>query len=281
MPRTEVETPVETFRKFAKTPGWKNAPEKVIASDLFSMNNESNLFLNPSFYEERDGRLFDPVRERIVAGTADGDEVEEGVIKQLEDWFLTHNSGIAVWISPRGNGIRPYPEEQITIYRIAYKANRQKVLLLTSHQFKANFRNPEEIRKFIFPEEDREKSIFEILGWLKRTSQKRVETSLSNVEERKKRAEYYAHQYVSGTPIEWIAYDMTQTGFLGENPIGCGGNTTITSFFSFTETTTLTFGFEDQYGSLTFSCPKCGAMNTRPSGQLISNCQHCGGDVRC
>jgi len=276
-----VESPAETVRKFAQTSGWKNASEKVIANDLFSINNESNLFLNPSFYEERDGRLFDPVRERLVAGTGNGDEIEEGIIKQLEDWFLSRDSGIAVWISPRGNGIRPYPEEQITIYRIAYKINRQKVLLFTSHQFKADFRNPEQIRRFIFPEEDKEEAILKIFNWLKDISQKGVETGLHGVEERRKQAEYYAYQYKSGMSINEIIYHMTQTEFLGKNPIGCGGGTSTMSTFSYTETLTPSFGYKDQYGSLQFSCPKCGATNTRPLGRLIGNCQHCGGDVRC
>ena len=38
---------------------------------------------------------------------------------------------------------------------------------------------------------------------------------------------------------------------------------------------------EDEYGSLEFDCPHCGRSNTRPYGQLISECQKCGGDVTC
>ncbi len=37
----------------------------------------------------------------------------------------------------------------------------------------------------------------------------------------------------------------------------------------------------DRFGSLDFNCPSCNRKNTRPLGQLISNCQHCGADVRC
>lgn len=40
-------------------------------------------------------------------------------------------------------------------------------------------------------------------------------------------------------------------------------------------------GLVDKYGSREFRCPHCNKINTRPPGQLISNCQHCGGDVRC
>ena len=42
-------------------------------------------------------------------------------------------------------------------------------------------------------------------------------------------------------------------------------------------------GVEDQYGSLEFKCPNpsCRATISRPFGQLISNCPHCGANVRC
>lgn len=39
---------------------------------------------------------------------------------------------------------------------------------------------------------------------------------------------------------------------------------------------------DDKYGSRTFNCPKCGAVNIRPFGELLSACQHCGSeDVSC
>ncbi len=37
---------------------------------------------------------------------------------------------------------------------------------------------------------------------------------------------------------------------------------------------------EDQYGSLTFTCPK-GHSNTRPRGSLIPTCRTCGTSVAC
>lgn len=40
------------------------------------------------------------------------------------------------------------------------------------------------------------------------------------------------------------------------------------------------FGF-DSKGPLEFECPSCKRKNTRPYGQLIPNCLHCGADVRC
>jgi len=275
-----VESPVETFKKFTLTPGWQNASHEELAHDFFSISNETNLGWDQYVYEERNGRLFDPVRKRTVAGTANGDVVEEDTVRQLEEWFLTHDAGVAVWISPRSK-IRFYPEEKLALHRIAYKMDGQKVLLCTSHQFKAHFKNPEEIRRFVFTEDDKEESVFEIIDWLKKVSEKKVETEAKNPDKRKAEAEFYAHQYISGASIDQIIYHMTQTGFLGQNPVGCGGSTLSTSSLSYTETLIRSIGNEDQYGSLEFSCPKCGATNIRPFGRLISNCKHCGGDVRC
>ncbi len=92
---------------------------------------------------------------------------------------------------------------------------------------------------------------------------------------------------IYSAPAEYGAYVETQMrneGY-GMDPekFGCGGSNTtfVSSGSSYTETVTPALGFEDQYGSLSFTCPKCGATNIRPSGQLLSVCQHCGGDVRC
>lgn len=37
----------------------------------------------------------------------------------------------------------------------------------------------------------------------------------------------------------------------------------------------------DEKGSLRFICPKCKQINRRPRGEVIPNCQKCGGDVSC
>lgn len=279
-----VETPKETLIRFDQNPRWRNEPVEVIAKDLLCSSNESNLSWNPACYEEVDGELFDPIRKRYVAGSAGSDIVEENVISQFREWFKSHDSGLAVSISPRGNGIRPYPEEQLTIYRIGYKfGSMQKVLFLTSHQFNHEFKNPEEIRRFIFTENDSEKSVFEIISWLKKISNKPVSDDLGDYEERRQKADIYARKYVSGTPMEYLVYQMDQTRFIGANPIGCpssgsNSNISISGVFSYENAT---IAGVDQYGDLNFSCPSCGATNTRPHGQLISNCQHCGADVRC
>lgn len=277
-----AESPTQTLIKFDKTPEWKNASIEVIKNDFFCISNKTNLEWDPYVYEEKDGKLFDPVRNKFIVGSAGNDEIEEGINKELEDWWQSHDSGIAVWISPRG-GRWNYPEEKIAIHRISYKwPGGEKALLCSSLQFKTEFKNPNQIRRFIFTEDDKEESIFEIINWLKKVSAKNVPDSVNpNLKMKWEQAEHYAFQYKSGVSFDQIIYQMTQTEFLGQNPIGCAGISNVSGGFSYLETTTQSFGYEDQYGSLQFSCPKCHNTNTRPFGQLISNCQHCGADVTC
>lgn len=236
-----AESSTETFLKFARDPNWISSRESVLAGDLLSMHNESNLLLNPDFYEEKDGRLWHRERGFLKGSAIKASQEEEGIVDQIQEWFSSHGSGIAVQISPRkkpDDDHPGYPEEQITIYRIAYrwptaedkKSIIKKILFFTSHQFKANFRNPEALRKSIFTEDDNEESVFEILDWLKKNSQKRVETSIHDLEEGRTQAQYYARQILSGVPLYEVANEMRQTGFLGKNPIGCGGSTNSSGY---------------------------------------------------
>jgi hypothetical protein len=266
-----AESPVETVKKFSETPEWKTASVDVLTNDFFCISNKTNLEWDPYVYEERNGVLFDPVREKPVVGSAGDDKVEEGINKQLEEWFIAHDSGIAVWISPRG-GHWQYIEEKIAIHRIAYKTNGQKVLLCSSHQFQTEFRNPEDLRRFIFTEDDKEESVFEIIDWLKSISEKKVETSVHvDLKERKKQAEYYAYQYRSGVSIDQILFEMTQTKFLGENPIGCGGsNKSLNPENStYSEINTLPFDYTETFSWHSGTCRVCGVST------FVGPCEIC------
>ena len=94
-------------------------------------------------------------------------------------------------------------------------------------------------------------------------------------------------QIIFSAPVEYGAYIesyMWVEGF-GMDPakFGCGSsNITTTSVInSYNESGTFVFDYKDKYGSLRFACPKCGATNTRPIDELISNCQYCGNNVNC
>lgn len=268
-----VESPVETVEKFAATPGWKKASIEEISADLFSIGNESNLKWDKYLYFGKNGRLYDPIRKRNVAGTG-GNTAEEEVIDQLEDWFFTHYSGIAVSISPRSE-VLPYPEEKIAIHRIAYDVPGKKVMLCVSHMFKTSFRNPEEIRRFIFTEEDNEESILKIIAWLTTVSEKEVEQNVDqdDLRRRLKQAEYYAYQYKSDVSVNDIIYDMKQSRFLGENSISCGGGGGTLSAIILGSSNKLDFS---EGGKFVRNCGKCGT----PINSTISKgyrCASCGG----
>lgn len=90
------------------------------------------------------------------------------------------------------------------------------------------------------------------------------------------------------SPIEYGAYIETLMKYAGfgmdPEKFGCGSSniTAISSKIpNYYENVSTVFDYKDQYGSLRFCCPKCGATNTRPIGELISNCQYCGGSVAC
>ena len=169
-----IEAPTETLHRFAKDASWLSQPVETIANDLKSSGNESRREWDAFYYEEREGHLFDPVRGKNIVGTDGGDEAQKRVNKELEDWFITHDSGIAARISPRG-GMYHYPDEQIEIYRITYTwPDLQKKLFCSFRGFHAYLQNPEEIRQVIFTEDDSEYAIFEIIGWVEKSPRRRL-----------------------------------------------------------------------------------------------------------
>lgn len=283
-----VETPQQTFVKFDQNPRWKASSVNVLAADFLSGNGESNLLWTPFHYEEKNGKLFDPVRQCFVAGVAGGDQVEENIITQLESWFINKDSGLAVLISPRGRIInssgerdRPYPEEQLTVYKIGYelvinedgKFITKKVLLFSWHQFKKEFTNPEELRRFIFTENDSEQSVLEIISWLKTVSEKPVSDNYGDIQKRIADSNYYAYLYKSGTTMPILACQMDQTKFLGKNPIGCQPSNRTQSY-GYNSNTTTDLG--ENIGKFVKNCGNCGT----PINSTISKgykCSNCGG----
>jgi len=272
------ETPAETLQRSASDPDWLNSPTDVVANDLKSSGNESRREWDAFCYEEKNGKLFDPVRKKNIVGVDGKDKAQKKINKELEDWFLSHESGIAVRISPSG-GIWNYPDEQIEIYRIAYDfPGLQKKLFCSFHQFQANLENPEDIRQAIFPEEDSEDAIFEIIKWVEKVSQREIEINLNNVNLRSEQAYCYATMLKLGEDPMQVFQKMSQTGFLGQNPIGCGSSIQISSdslSYSGARYLDPKIGESgDGLGPREFKCPACGYINTRPFGGLVHRCQN-------
>lgn len=279
------ESPVETLYRFTKTSDWiERSSLDALAGDLLVGQAESKLQWFTCVYEENNNKLYSPVMEGPIVGTEGGVSAQEEFNNELQDWFLSNDEGLAVGISPKG-GKFSHPDDQIQIYRIAYELilddtnkviGQKKSLLCAFHQFDFDFNNPEVIRRFIFPQEDTEEGIIEIIKWLKGVSKKKVEESLIDHSESVSSAYYYAEQLKNGVDPIYVFNQMDQSNFLGSNSIGCASVST----FSNTTEAFHQFG-KDQYGSLEFKCPSCKRNNTRPFGQLIPNCLHCGADVSC
>lgn len=224
-----IERPTETLQRFAKDANWLSQPIEIIANDLKSSANESRHEWDAFYYEEKNGHLFDPVRNQNIIGIDGNDETQRKINRELEDWFLSHDSGIAVRISPSG-GMWNYPDEQIEIYKIAYNfPDLQKKLFCSFRQFRASLQNSEEIRQFIFTEEDSEEALLEIIKWVEVKSQKEVEKNLRNEKLRSDQSYYYATMLKSCSDPRFVFENMTQTGFLGEYSIGCGGSISTSS----------------------------------------------------
>lgn len=240
-----VESPFQTLTRFTETSDWiRSSSLKAIAGDLLVSRAESKLEWFTCYYQEKDGVLYEPERGPIV-GTDGGVSAQKEFNSELQEWFLTNDSGITVGISPKGGKFN-HPDNQIQIYRIAYElvdgnlSKMRKVLLCAFHQFGFDFKNPEQIRRFIFPEDDQERALFEIIDWLTKISTKKIETSSKNFEEKRRQAFYYASQLKLGVDPRLVFYEMTQTEFLGQNPIGCGSSATFTESSSFDKTPSLT-----------------------------------------
>lgn len=276
------EAPVETFIRFAETSDWiERSSLEALAGDLLVGQAESKLEWFTCVYEDRDKTLYSPVMKGSIIGTEGGMGAQAEFNRELQDWFLSKEEGLAVGISPKG-GKFMHPDNQIQIYRIAYEwvkdekgkiIGQKKSLLCAFHQFDYDYSNPEVIRRFIFPQEDSEEGVIKIIKWLKSISKKKVEESLINHSENTTAAYNYAKQLKSGVDPRYVFSQMDQNNFLGDNSIGCAG-IDISSSFGYTETITSLPSYEG--GKFVKNCGKCGV----PINAIISSgytCSSCGG----
>ncbi len=273
-----VETPVNTLKRFANDPTWINDSSlDALAGDLLVGQAESKLQWFACVYEDRNGVLFNSIMDGPIVGTEGGVNAQKEFNGELQDWFLMNETGLAIGISPKGGRFR-HPDNQIQIYRIAYEiidgnlSQTKKVLLCAFHQFDFDFNNPEEIRRFIFPQEDTEEGVIEIISWLKSVSKKKVEDSLVNNSENRSDAYYYASQLKNGVDPRQVFNQMEQNKFLGDNPIGCAG-VNISGGFGYVDTLTQTQSYEG-VGKFVYNCGSCGVPINAviPAGYQCTSC---------
>lgn len=285
---TYIESPVETITRFVSS--WQNTPDKRLEEEIISSFNETSRKPDEYKFKFKDGKLVDYQTEieiSINRSTYLG-KMDAGFLDTLTAWVSENNSGTALWISPSFES--SYPCNKVSIYKIEIGEDGTKTTFNTSVLFDSpkqhtleiasklnsafkDLGNPEVLRNKLFSidEDFGLSALLELIG----TSQNFPPTPSLGV------IKYFVQEIHSGRDPRSIAQEMQQSGLIGEHSVSCaGGANTAVSLGS--NSLEINFGgMEDQFGSLYFNCPKCGATNTRPFGQLISDCQHCGGDVRC
>jgi len=292
-----------TVERFTKE-GWPETPHSRRIEEIISVYNETNRFTDKFtyFYDEEGFYMWgkdkdDEIPKKIhvgkiidresYPGTAEGE-----VFDKLNEWFTKNSEGWALWVVGPYPG--RYPCSKIILHQIAYtSSDMQKVLRNSAdlfnapdetilgilHEFFPETRSLDDLEAMrpilITPDENFDPS--KLLGKIKEVDPNALAVNRElNEKQLVERATYVSDLIDSGTNSRFITDEMQRLGLIGQHAISCAGGGK-----NFSELITDGFGTEDQYGSLEFTCPSCGATNTRPSGQLISNCQHCGADVTC
>lgn len=267
-----AEAPHITVKKFSKS--WNDTDPNSLISEFISISKETNREPDTYHFIVDKNSLIDPnTKKPILEFIEEG--VEKDVARNLQDWALNNDEGLALWISPKLEGFYPCPK--IIIHKIAYTPSKEKVVLNSVILFDAEIENPVYKRGTLYTLPDTEDNILKILNWIKRKSKEDLNLEPTSKTSHQK-AIYFANQVSMGISHLQIIQEMQKTGFLGENSISCPS-----SFLSLIESNSILniFTGKDKYGSLEFSCPSCKKTNRRPHNQLISNCQHCGADVSC
>jgi len=283
-----AESPVETVTNFISS--WSTTDPRRLEEEIISVFNETNR--KPDYFrlKYKNGNIVDFGTEQPVKidrtsylGRKDGE-----LFDALGTWFSENDHGTAVWISPT-HGSR-YPCNKITVYQIESATDEEKIASNISILFdtpknhtieiasklNSNFTgisDPEILRNKLF-QLDEGQSLVTILDLILVSRDTPSTPSQETVR-------YFVEQIYSGVDPRIIAREMQERGVIGQFSVSCGGSSSTAKLFGGNSLTLNFSGIEDQFGSLEFSCPHCGATNLRPFGRLIGNCQHCGGDVRC
>jgi len=271
---SNIESPSLTTLKFIES--WHTQDPQRLTAELISVKKETNREPDTYHFDIVDGLLIDPeTKTRVLNFIAPGVEYE--VAKKLQSWAKESEEGLAYWISPRSES---YPCEKIIIHKIAYTWDGQKVIMNSAILFNAKLENAEKLRKTLFTTTDSEAVLIELLNWIEEVSREKVQASNSNKDAHAE-AVYFSNKIKSGIDPRLIVDEMSRTGFLGKNPISCSANfsPTFSDYITSKGNVNIHSGVEDQYGSLSFECPKCNRTNHRSPGLLLANCQHCNEEI--
>ena len=281
-----TETPTQTIEKFI--PSWRETDPGRLSQEIISTFNETHRKPDEYKYKFANGKLvdFQTGQEIFIDKSSYLGLKDAEFLEVLNSWVSENESGVALWISPSFESA--YPCNKISIYQlessdmgekttfnvsVLFDAPRQKTLEIASRLNPAfeNINDPEFLRNKLFAMDQNFglTSLLELIG----SEQFFPETPSVEL------INYFVDEIRMGVSPEQIAREMQEKGITGKFSVSCGGSSKAASLDG--NSLTLNFGAEDEFGSLDFACPHCGATNTRPFGHLISNCQHCGADVRC
>ncbi|KKR42344.1 MAG: hypothetical protein UT93_C0024G0004 [Candidatus Woesebacteria bacterium GW2011_GWF1_40_24] len=284
---TYIESPTKTIERFI--PSWRHTQKDRLNQEIISAFNETHRHPDKYKFKFNNEKLVDYLTDteiNIDSSTYLGKKDAE-LLNVLTSWVSENESGTAIWISPAYESA--YPCNKITMYKIEADSPNEKTTSNITVLFDSpknhtlqiaaklnpsfdDIKDPETLRNKLFVVD----GDFNLAGLLELVGEKNSEIPTPSSQ----LVDYFVGLIQSGMDAEFVAQQMDQKGIVGSFSVSCGGLESSSSLEKNSLTINLT-GQEDRYGSLSFTCPKCGTTNIRPFGRLLQNCMHCGGDVRC
>jgi hypothetical protein len=273
---------------------WEDLPADVVKDYATTVYKESHRLPDIWTFLIKDEGLFDAKRNGYVRDIVKDyphpniylRTVEDQIIDAMDRWAVSDGRNSLGWVSPSFDG--EYPCHKIEILQkwpdssgtnniaISFDCDSDACLKLAKEIFPKleTIQNIEELRNsVVIGEEIDIDKVFEML-------RPYISKSEDLKEIPKEHYDYIADLVQSGADQAYVAYEMQRLGIIGDQSFSCPGKSPgLVGILG--ESSLNLNGAEDQYGSLAFECPHCHRTNTRPFGQLISNCMHCGGNVRC
>ena len=271
---------------------WRGLSSETVKAYATTVYKESHRIPDDWSYKIHENGLYDEKRNGYVRDIVSEyphpnlylRRVEDTIIDAMDTWAVHDTSRYLVWISPSFSG--EYPTHKIEILErsedggsthnmaILFDGDRSTCLNVSKEIFPqlGQIEYVEEIRRSIIILD--ELDIDRILKIVKPY----VDQPSHNPGVSPEVYDYIAELSARGASQNFIANEMRRLGVIGEKSFSCPGGGLSAALESSTEVINQA---EDKYGKLSFSCPHCGKVNTRPYGQLISTCHFCGGDVKC
>lgn len=291
----EIDTTIKVLSKYKylKLPNLATAESYVD-----SIHRETNRLRDDYFFWVNPDGLIDPKTNDYLHNLITPDShwnpylglVEYSILCQLDSWSTKPNSKRSVWFSTELEAENEYPDNKIVFHEITesptgqkklenkmmiFECTRERAFQIAKQLFPnqtANINTTEELRCVLLDIGD-DVSIADILNVISPYIPIVMDYKPMTNDTRT----YVGELISQGVPPDFVAQEMLRLKVLGPHSLGCAP-----SYSDILNANSLLLGgTKDQYGSLEFSCPSCKKTNRRPHNQLISNCQHCGADVKC